>query len=128
MFLDHHFLRRLPRELQLILAIEDLTNLQALAAKADLLATHHPMAAPVATTPELEENSVAALQARSGWFSKGKPGLKTGQDERRPARVDKDKEARMAAGMCVAHWLHGSKAYNCTQPCSWPGNGLAGGQ
>jgi len=91
-FLNHHFLRRLPRELRLILAIEDLTNLQALAAKADLLATHHPMAAPVTTAPELEENSVAALQARSGRFSKGKPGQKTGRDERRLARVDKDKE------------------------------------
>ena len=128
MFLAHHFLRRLPRELRLILATEDLTNLQALAAKADLLATHHPMAAPVAAAPELEDNSVAALQARSGRFSKGKAGQKTGRDEKRPARGDKDREARMAAGMCVAHWLHGSKAYSCVQPCSWPGNGLAGGQ
>ncbi len=37
------------------------------------------------------------------------------------------KEARLAAGLCIKHWIYGEAASSCEQPCSWQGNGGAGG-
>ena len=37
------------------------------------------------------------------------------------------KEARLAAGLCIKHWRYGEAASSCEQPCSWQGNGGAGG-
>jgi len=37
------------------------------------------------------------------------------------------KEARLAAGLCIKLWRYGEAASSCEQPCSWQGNGSAGG-
>ncbi len=37
------------------------------------------------------------------------------------------KEARLAAGLCIKYWRYGEAASSCEQPCSWQGNGGAGG-
>jgi hypothetical protein len=37
------------------------------------------------------------------------------------------KEAHLAAGLCIKHWRYGEAASSCTSPCSWQGNGGAGG-
>ncbi len=35
--------------------------------------------------------------------------------------------ARLAAGLCIKHWRYCELASSCTTPCSWQGNGGAGG-
>jgi hypothetical protein len=37
------------------------------------------------------------------------------------------RSARLASGLCIAHWRFGAKAHSCIRPCTWAGNGLAGG-
>jgi hypothetical protein len=35
--------------------------------------------------------------------------------------------ARLESGLCHAHWVYGESATTCHKPCTWQGNGKAGG-
>jgi hypothetical protein len=135
------FLHRLPRELRILLAHEDLSDLKVLAAKADALHTHHrgnpgivvnAVASAVGNAEVYPEvNTVAggggcAATGRGGNRGDGFRGAGRGP---RPqtAESSASRQAKEAAGLCVAHWRYGQQAYTCKQPgvCAWQGNAPA---
>lgn len=143
------FLHRLPRELRILLAHEDLRDLKQLAARADVLHTHHKGGAVNVVNAEVyaednaeaysEVNSVSAGSSRQGQ-GRGRGGTKGGgrgqrmdgkgsKERRQPAESSASKQAREASGLCLAHWRYGQQAFACKQPgnCTWQGNGQAGG-
>ena len=131
------FLRRLPREMRILLAHEDLTDLKVLAAKADILHTHHHRGL-VAAVDDYEDGAVAAVRSqrggRAGGAGSSSSSNRGGQQRSnrggngggRNSEPEAVKQARQAAGICYAHWRFGQKAYRCEQPCNWQGNATAG--
>jgi hypothetical protein len=147
------FLQRLPRELRILLAHEDLADLKLLAARADALHTHHSersggvvnavASSEVYPVDSAEVYAVASgsgvgagrqaqgLGSRGGAPNQGRfpkrggrgGGVRGGQREN-PAT----KQAREAAGLCYKHYMFGQSAYTCSKPntSSWQGNGQAG--
>jgi hypothetical protein len=136
------FLHRLPRELRILLAHEDLSDLKVLAARADALHTHHrgspgTMVNAVASAVGNAEvySEVNAVAGGGGRTATGRGGNRGGGSRgagrgSRPqtAESSASRQAREAAGLCVAHWRYGQQAYACKQPgvCTWQGNALAG--
>jgi hypothetical protein len=119
------FLRRLPRELRVLLARADHSDLKGLAEQADELRALHAENDSVALVQHLhlEDEPVAAIrgggpqaQAPKGgpWKKKNK---KQGIEE-----SHQSKEARQAAGVCLPHWRYGAAARFCNSPCTWSGN------
>jgi hypothetical protein len=138
------FLQRLPREIRVLLANVDHKDPKALATRADeLWALHDNPGTSSSSTvavvqPEGQEAEfVAAVRPggqRGGNSRGGARGGSRGRGSRGAARgggaahePEASKEARLAAGMCFKHWRYGDAATSCTQPCSWQGNGGAGG-
>jgi hypothetical protein len=136
------FLHRLPRELRILLAHEDLSDLKLLAARADALHTHHrgssgTVVNAVASAMGNAEvySEVCAVAGGGGRTATGRGGNRGG-GSRGPGRGSRpqtaesaaSRQAREAAGLCVAHWRYGQQAYACKQPglCTWQGNALAG--
>jgi hypothetical protein len=147
------FLQRLPRELRILLAHEDLADLKLLAARADALHTHHAdrsggvvyavASSEVYPVDSAEVNAVASgpgagagrqalgLGGRGSGPNRGRfpkrggrgGGVRGGQRESPATR-----QAREAAGLCYKHYMFGQSAYSCSEPgtCSWQGNGQAG--
>jgi len=124
------FLQRLPREIRVLLAYDDHSNLRGLAAKADqLLAYHKQQSHEVAavSTPAAEDLVAAVKHTGSkGGFQKGKFNKKGGKPPLPPPR-QKDgpppplELAQQASGLCWFHWSYGDGARKCTPPCSWSG-------
>jgi hypothetical protein len=125
-FYAYHFLQRMPREVRLLLAKKDLSDMRALAAEADdLMALHQPQAhdAVAAVQPAAqaeatgEDDTVAAVGGRPA--AKKKQKKKGGKKQRNrsssPSIVEK-------SPLCWAHIRYGDKAYSCTKPCAWPEN------
>jgi hypothetical protein len=131
------FLQRLPRELRVLLARVDHQDPKELAERADELWGLHDSPATVSqlsSQPDEEEHVVAALRSeRGGGSGRGRGGrgrrARGGQGggSRPPMESELSREARLAAGLCIKHWRYGEQAHTCVQPCSWPGNGSAGG-
>jgi len=125
------FLQRLPRELRILLTEADLTDLKALAAKADALHTHRREVSHVAAVEQLGEEFVAALGGQwpnGGKAAGGRSFNKKFQGEKKePRESEQSKAARMAAGLCITHWRHGQGAWSCKGNCTWQGNDQAGG-
>jgi hypothetical protein len=138
------FLQRLPREIRVLLARVDHKDPKALAQQADeLWALHDGRADTVAAVQQDfgEGELVAALR----FGDRGRGGVNRGRRSRGGggrARSDRgggqtssaaveepevSREARLAAGLCIKHWRYGEAASSCSQPCSWQGNGGAGG-
>ena len=145
------FLQRLPRELRILLAHEDLADLKLLATRADALHTHHyergggvVNAVASSEVNPVDSAEVYAVASGSGagpgrqaqgpggrgsgrgrgnFFKRGGRGG-GGQKESQAIR-----QAREAAGLCYKHYMFGQSAYSCSDPstCSWQGNGQAGG-
>jgi hypothetical protein len=75
-----------------------------------------------------EEPTVAAVRDARPAFQKKKQ-----RDPKKAAAAMADMEpelsrsARLASGLCISHWRFGAKAHSCIRPCTWAGNGLAGG-
>jgi hypothetical protein len=135
------FLQRLPREIRVLLARVDHKDPKALAQQADeLWALHDGRQEVVAVLqPDcLDGDFVAAVRPGDrgrGGGGRGarRPGgrQRGGRGGNRPAtsmdEPEASKEARLAAGLCIKHWRYGEAASSCTSPCSWQGNGGAGG-
>jgi hypothetical protein len=128
------FLQRLPRELRILLARADHKDPKALADHADELWAYH--AAPAAQLAQLsvgaEPEAVVAAVRPAGEFSRGRGGRGRrgrggAQRQQHQLEPEASKEARLAAGLCIKHWRYGDQANSCVQPCSWQGNGGAGG-
>jgi hypothetical protein len=137
------FLHRLPRELQILLAHEDLRDLKLLAARVDVLHTHHRGGTVNMVNAEgcaednsevyPEVNAIAAGTGRLG-HSRGAVGPRAAavEDRRETSgrrRRAASRQAREASGLCLSHWRYGQQAFACKQPgtCTWQGNGQAGG-
>jgi hypothetical protein len=114
-FYAYHFLQRMLREVRVLLAREDSSNMRLLAEKADeLMSLHlpqqHDVVAAVQHDGQSEEtaadaDTVAALSGKNG----GKKG------NRNKKKQKKQRNRR-------AHIRYGDKAYNCVKPCAWPEN------
>jgi hypothetical protein len=128
-FYAYHFLQRLPREIRVLLAQDDLSNMAALAEKADQLVAlhqpqHHDAVAVAAMAPPeqqaavntAEEDAVAAVGGRR---DKGKRSKKK---NRRQRRRSPSSSAVRKSPLCWVHIKYGDKAYHCEEPCAWPGN------
>ena len=120
----------MPREIRVLLAHDDHSNLRTLAVKADQLLAFHKLqlheTSPVASaTCEEEVDTVAAIRFR------GK-GVKQhgGKKQKPPLPPNRKKDgppppldlAQQSSSLCFYHWNFGENARNCRSPCSWQGN------
>jgi hypothetical protein len=125
------FLQRLPRELRILLARVDHKDPKALADEADNLWGMHMTPGDqlaAVTASEVPDGELAAVRAATGaGRGRGGRGRRGRGGQGQPAESQASKEARQAAGLCIKHWRFGEQAHSCTPPCSWPGNGQAGG-
>jgi hypothetical protein len=136
------FLHRLPRELRLLLAHDDLSDLKLLVARADALHTHHK--GGISTGVNAVANTVVDAEAfpevnavasgggrpatgRGGGRGGGSRGTNRGS-RHQAAESGLSRQAREASGLCIAHWRYSQQAYACKQPgtCTWQGNVQAG--
>jgi hypothetical protein len=119
------FLRRLPRQLRVLLARADLTDLKGLAEQADELWAHHAtedLVASVQQTSLEDDPLVAAVRQAPPVVKPGSWKKKGGQKRPPPKESAQSREARLAAGLCLTHWRYGSAAESCHPPCAWSGN------
>jgi len=131
------FLKKLPRELKILLSETDTGNLQALAVKADALHAHAQLEGTVmAVTEPEDESTVAAVRSgsnarppggHSGACREGKKTGSGGRKQQERLEPELSRSAHMAAGLCLSHWGYGSDARYCSQPCKWAGNAPATG-
>ncbi len=125
------FLQRLPREIRVLLAKADHKDPKTLATQADELWALHDTSnggGGVAAVQESDSDFVAAISGdrrRGGGSARGRG--RGGKAAPRLPEPEASKEARLAAGLCIKHWRYGEAASSCEQPCSWQGNGGAGG-
>jgi hypothetical protein len=131
------FLQRLPREIRVLLAKADHKDPKTLATQADELWALHDntsggsRSAAVQETPDSDFVAAISGYRRRGGAARGKTrGGGRGRGGKAAPRLpepEASKEARLAAWLCIKHWRYGEAASSCEQPCSWQGNGGAGG-
>jgi len=114
------FLRRLPREMRLVLAEDRESPVQAIAARADALVAH-AQPGVVAPVPVQLTNDPVVAAATTG-------GRSQPQKQRKPSRGrgsgrgggrggSRDKQ-EPKIGICYWHWKYGDEAYSCDAPCA----------
>jgi hypothetical protein len=118
-YFAYHFLQRLPREVRVLLTREPVDNMRALAEKADaFLALHQPQShdavAAVSTTPDADEEALAAFKGSNRKGKSGRGGKKNNK-QRSHSPSDEKKSP-----LCWLHIRFGDKARRCEQPCAWP--------
>ncbi len=69
----------------------------------------------------LDEASINALKQQS----KDKSG--DNKKEEKSDRQGPSLAARLESGLCHGHWVYGESSTTCHKPCTWQGNGQAGG-
>jgi hypothetical protein len=121
------FLRRLQREIRVLLTKVDHKDPKALAEQADKLWALHAHDSVVATVQDKPAINALKQQSRdkSGGGDKKKKSWtrkKEKSDGQGPSLT-----ARLESGLCHAHWVYGESAATCHKPCTWQGNGKAGG-
>ena len=140
------FMQRLPRELRILLSEADTTDLKLLTERADALHGHmqETMAVAAVESLQLEEEFFVQPVRQGGGGARrhapqpvnppggakkkqGPEQLAAGNAAAAKQEPEISRQARLAAGMCLPHWRWGDKARTCVQPCSWSGNGAAGG-
>ena len=131
-FFRASFLRRLPKEIRVLLADEVRGDLKDLAIRADELHQHHKSATvamlDTAVDAELAE-AVAALAVKSGKGKFNNSSKKTsnnsGGGSGGGASSGSGGGAASGGGksyfICDRHWRYGGKAYRCDAPskCQW---------
>ncbi len=117
------FLRRLPREIRVLLNKVDHKDPKALAEQADELWALHTHDSMVAAVQEvaLDEASINALKQQNKDKS-GDNKKKEKSDRQGPSLA-----ARLESGLCHGHWVYRESSTTCHKPCTWQGNGQAGG-
>jgi hypothetical protein len=116
-FFAYHFLNRLPREVRILLSQEPVSNMRALAAKADaLMALHVPHQHEVeAISPQEPDDSTVAAAAAKGSGKKAAQKKKKYRRQRSQSPLDE-----RCSPLCWLHIRFGDKARRCEQPCAWP--------
>jgi hypothetical protein len=120
-FFGYLFLQRLPREIPVLLAGEDVADMRALAEKADrFMAIHAPQShdSSVAASPDSEDETVAAATAGRAKQHQKKPQGKKQQQRRRRSISPAAKKP----SLCFYHFRFGEKARHCEEPCAWSEN------
>jgi hypothetical protein len=138
MFFLFLFLQRLPKELRVLFAEDDLKKPRDLATKADkhwaMLNHQHGVVAAVEAADD--ETAIAAVhgggqRGRGGRGGKHRRGRgRGGYTANTPPPTDGQQQpstnnaapgylARIATGLCHFHWTYGEKARQCEQPCKW---------
>jgi hypothetical protein len=104
---------------------------KALAEQADELWALHTHDSMVAAVQELsmEEPAVNALKQQSKDRSGGGDRKKKSWTRKKEKSDGQGPSltARLESGLCHAHWVYGESATTCHKPCTWQGNGKAGG-
>jgi len=120
------FLQRLPRELRVLLAHDDHSNLRQLAAKADQLQAFHKQQGHelVAAAGESSSGDLVAALKKGGGGGGGHGKKKGGPPPMPPNRKKEGPPtprdlAQVASGMCTFHWRYGDNARRCTAPCNY---------
>jgi hypothetical protein len=124
------FLQRLPRELRILLSEADMGDLKRLTERADALHSHMKVEEAVMAVEacELEDDgSISSVRGGRQPARKKKDGRKAGGNGAAELEPEVSRAARLAAGLCIKHWQYGEKAHGCIRPCTWAGNGRAGG-
>jgi hypothetical protein len=127
-FFCYFFLQRLPREIRVLLAEEDPSNMRAIADKADkLVALHSPqghdiVAAAAADTGSDEEEATAAAAVKYSQRGSKKFSKKKQQSSRHAARDDSVDRGGKKTNLCFYHAKFGDKAHKCQPHCSWAEN------
>jgi hypothetical protein len=133
------FLQRLPREIRVLLSEADHKDPKALAAQADRHWGLHESPAAIMPVVGMElcgapEEAINAVRpdrggrgGRGGRGRRGRGGGGGAGPPRQPVESDASMAARLASGLCLKHWRYGDQAHSCTAPCTWQGNGAAGG-
>jgi hypothetical protein len=119
-FFAYFFLNRLLREVRILLSQEPVSDMRALAAKADaLMALHVPHQHEVAavSTQESDEATVAAAARSSSSGSKKAAAQKKKKYRRQRSQSAADERR---SPLCWLHIRFGDKARRCEQPCAWP--------
>ena len=130
------FLRRLPRDIRVLLVDEVRGDLKDMAVRADELFQHHRPSLVAAVDTDFDGElaaSLAALAVRSGKpnFQKKKQesgGQSSGRGGGSSGGGNSSGGSSGGGGgksyfICDRHWKHGAKAYRCDNPksCQWGG-------
>jgi hypothetical protein len=123
-FFGYLFLQRLPREIRVLLAEEDVADMRALTEKADRFMaiqapqSHDSTVAAMAASPDSEDDTVAAATAGQAKQRQKKPQGKKQQQRRRRSISPAAKKP----SLCFYHFRFGEKARHCEEPCAWSEN------
>jgi hypothetical protein len=125
------FLRRLPREIRVLLTKVDDKDPKALAEQADKLWALHAHDSVVVAMQEvsLDDASINALKQQT----KDKSG--NNRQKKSWSNKKKDKSdsqgpsltAWLESSLCHGHWVYRESSTTCNKPCTWQGSGKAGG-
>ena len=126
-FFRASFLRRLPKEIRVLLTDEVRGDLKDLAVRADELFQHHrssPIAALDNTVDTELAEAVAALAVKAGRGKFGGGKKKQDGDSPHPGSSGGGKSSSGGGRsyfVCDRHWRYGAKAYRCDAPqkCQW---------
>jgi hypothetical protein len=117
-----------------LLAKADHKDPKTLATQADELWSLHDITNGGGGVAAVQENAepdfVAAISGdrrRGGGAARGGGRSRGGKRTPKLPEPEASREARLAAGLCIKHWRYGDSASSCEAPCSWQGNGGAGG-
>jgi hypothetical protein len=124
-FFCYFFLQRLPREIRVLLAEEDPSNMRAIADKADkLVALHNPqghdmVAAAATDTGSDEEEAIATAAVK---YRQRKKFVKKKQhNSKHAARDDSADRGGKKTNLCFYHAKFGDKAHKCQPHHTAPG-------
>ena len=126
-FFRASFLRRLPKEIRVLLADEVSGDLEDLAVRADELFQHHrssPISALDNTVDTELAEAVTALAVKAGKGKFGGGKKKQDGDSPHPGGGGGGKSSSGGGRsyfVCDRHWRFGAKAYRCDAPqkCQW---------
>jgi hypothetical protein len=127
------FIQRLPREVRVLLAQDDTSDMRKLAEKADALVAlhqpqHHDVTAVAAVGQTSENNSAADEETVAAATARGKgQGGKGGRSGKKRQKGGKGRRSQSPfdihqSPLCYFHVRYGEKAYKCVEPCAWPEN------
>jgi hypothetical protein len=128
-FYAYHFLQRMLREVHVLLAREDTSNMRLLAEKADvLMSLHLPQqhdavaAVQQESTTGKEAAEAESVVAVSGKGNSKKSGRNKKKDRKKQGGRSSSPSIVDQSPLCWAHIRYGDKAYSCVKPCAWPEN------
>lgn len=126
LFFTYLFIQRLPRDIRMLLAEDDHSNLRKLAEKADrlvaLAARQHHDSATTASIPPPAEEIAAMNHFRRGDKDRANHGPRNGSKPENKFQKNHNHRREDHGGLCFYHNRFGPKANSCNAPCTWMGN------